>query len=305
MMDIKEILHNIGYQNLKDFGSWYRTRPIYRSSDNDTVLAINKNTGYWYDYKLCKGGNLSELVQVTLNLSDLNHANELLNEKFGFIANKSNQEKTSIKQVKFYDESMLQSLARNHEYWIKRGVKEEIVSVFKGGVATKGNMINRYVFPIYNPSGKIVGFSGRSIINSNNKDFIKWKHLGTKKEWVYPVFFNKDAIVNSKRVFLVESIGDMLSLWQAGYQNIIITFGLSVSPRIIKYLLENSVNQIVIAFNNDMMKNSAGNEAATKAKYKLLSFFDESQVIIKLPTKKDFGVMYKNEIDLYMKEFNG
>ena len=47
MSDIKEILQNIGYQNLKDFGGWYRTRPIYRISDNDTVLAINKNTGYW------------------------------------------------------------------------------------------------------------------------------------------------------------------------------------------------------------------------------------------------------------------
>jgi hypothetical protein len=34
-------------------------------------------------------------------------------------------------------------------------------------------------------------------------------------------------------------------------------------------------------------------------------FFDENQVKIKLPTKKDFGLMGKNEIDLYMKEFNG
>lgn len=303
-MDIKEILHNIGYHNLKDFGGWYRTRPIYRNSDNDTVLAINKNTGYWYDYKLCKGGNLSELVQVTLNLTDLNHANEVLNQRFGFVP-MSVQEKTSIKQVKFYDESMLQSLLKNHEYWIKRGVKEEIISVFKGGIANKGSMINRYVFPIYNPSGKIVGFSGRSLLNSSSKDFIKWKHLGAKKEWVYPVFFNKKAIVESKRVFLVESIGDMLALWQSGYQNIIITFGLSISPKIIKYLLENSVEEVIVSFNNDMMKNSAGNEAAKAARYKLLSFFDESQVKIKLPPKKDFGVMYKNEIDLYMKEFNG
>jgi hypothetical protein len=305
MSDIKEILQNIGYQNLKDFGGWYRTRPIYRSSDNDTVLAINKNTGYWYDYKLCRGGKLSELVQITLNLNDLDYADKMLAEKFNFTGIVVNQEKNTINQVKIYDESMLVSLEKNHGYWLNRGVKEEIVAEFKGGIAKKGNMINRYVFPIYNPSGKIVGFSGRSLVDSKRPDFIKWKHLGTKKEWVYPAFFSKNAISESGRVFLIESIGDMLALWQAGYKNVIVTFGLAISPKIIKFLLENSVQEVVIAFNNDSFNNSAGNEAAKKAKSKLLMFFDENQVKIKLPSKKDFGLMSKNEIDLYMKEFNG
>lgn len=305
MSDIKEILQNIGYQNLKDFGGWYRTRPIYRSSDNDTVLAINKNTGYWYDYKLCRGGKLSELVQITLNLNDLDYADKMLAEKFNFTGVVVNQEKNTINQVKIYDESMLVSLEKNHGYWLNRGVKEEIVAEFKGGIAKKGNMINRYVFPIYNPSGKIVGFSGRSLVDSNRPDFIKWKHLGTKKEWVYPAFFSKNAISESGRVFLIESIGDMLALWQAGYKNVIITFGLAISPKITKFLLESSVQEVVIAFNNDSFNNSAGNEAAKKAKSKLLMFFDENQVKIKVPSKKDFGLMSKNEIDLYMKEFNG
>jgi hypothetical protein len=305
MSDIKEILQNIGYQNLKDFGGWYRTRPIYRSSDNDTVLAINKNTGYWYDYKLCRGGKLSELVQITLNLNDLDYADKMLAEKFNFTGIIVNQEKNTINQVKVYDESMLVSLEKNHGYWLNRGVKEEIVAEFKGGIAKKGNMINRYVFPIYNPSGKIVGFSGRSLVDSKRPDFIKWKHLGTKKEWVYPAFFSKNAISESGRVFLIESIGDMLALWQAGYKNVIVTFGLAISPKIIKFLLENSVQQVVVAFNNDSFNNSAGNEAAKKARSKLLMFFDENQVKIKLPPKKDFGLMGKNEIDLYMKEFNG
>jgi len=298
MSDIKEILNNIGYQNLKDFGGWYRTKPIYRASDNDTVLAINKNTGYWYDYKLCKGGKLSELVQITLNLNDLSYADKMLAERFNFTGIVTNPEKTIINQVKIYNESMLDGLTRDHSYWFKRGVKEEIVSEFKGGIAKKGNMINRYVFPIYNPSGKIVGFSGRSLV-------IKWKHLGTKKEWVYPAFFSKNSIAESKKVFLIESIGDMLALWQAGYKNVIVTFGLAISPKIIKFLLESSVEQVIVAFNNDSFNNSAGNEAAKKARSKLLMFFDENQVKIKLPPKKDFGLMGKNEIDLYMKEFNG
>ena len=41
-MDIKETLINLGYSNIKDMGSEYRTRPIYRESDNNTTLRIKK-----------------------------------------------------------------------------------------------------------------------------------------------------------------------------------------------------------------------------------------------------------------------
>jgi hypothetical protein len=104
----------------------------------------------------------------------------MLAEKFNFTGIVSNPDKTIISQVKIYNESMLDGLVKDHSYWFKRGIKEETVAEFKGGTAKKGNMINRYVFPIYNPSGKIVGFSGRSLIDSNRSDFIKWKHLGDK-----------------------------------------------------------------------------------------------------------------------------
>lgn len=305
MIDVKTILQNIGYQNLKDFGGWYRTRPLYRASDNDTVLAINKTNGYWYDYKLCRGGNLSELVQVTLELKDKNEADKYLAEKFSYVPLRKVQEKTIIEQVKYYDPSMLDKLVRDHSYWEKRGVTKETMFQFHGGIASMGMMKNRYVFPIYTQNRKIIGFTGRSLSFNNSSEFIKWKHIGSKKDWVYPSFLNKDNVQSSKRVFLIESIGDMLALWQAGYKNIIVTFGLFISPKIIKFLLENNVQEVVVAFNNDSFTNSAGNQAAEKAKTRLLSFFDENQIKIKFPTKKDFGEMSKNEIDLYMKEFNG
>ena len=304
-MEIRDILQNIGYGNLKDFGSWYRTRPLYRSSDNDTVLAINKNTGYWYDYKLCKGGNLSELIKISLNLSDIKEADLLLKDKFSISSTEKKAEKTFVSQIKTYDAEVLNGLVKDHSYWVKRGISEQALSEFDGGVAVKGMMFNRYVFPIYDLNKKIIGFSGRATYNSNSNNFIKWKHLGPKKEWIYPWHLNQELLRKGKTVFLVESIGDLLNLWQNGYKNIIVTFGLTISPKIIKYLLQNSIEKITIAFNNDSNKNSAGNDAAIQAKEKLLVFFDESQIKIKLPNKKDFGEMSKNEIDLYMGELNG
>ncbi len=44
-VNIHQILTSMGY-SLKDFGREYRTKPIYRDSDNDTVLRIYKDSGF-------------------------------------------------------------------------------------------------------------------------------------------------------------------------------------------------------------------------------------------------------------------
>ena len=59
-------------------------------------------------------------------------------------------------------------------------------------------MKNRYVFPILNSKKDIVGFSGRDL-NSQSK--IKWKHLGEKINWCYPLFLNIDNLQYTGLVF--------------------------------------------------------------------------------------------------------
>ena len=88
----------------------------------------------------------------------------------------------------------------------------------------------------------------------------------------------------------------MLSLWDAGIQNTVVTFGLDVSLSLLNLLLILDPNEVILSFNNDSENNSAGNKAAKKAKRKLLRYFDSTQVKIKLPTKKDFGEMTRGEI---------
>ncbi len=88
----------------------------------------------------------------------------------------------------------------------------------------------------------------------------------------------------------------MLSLWDSGIKNVVVTFGLDVSVSIINFLLRYDIDKIHISFNNDQEGNSAGNMAAEKAKKKLLKYFDFGQVLISLPIKNDFGDMTKEEI---------
>jgi hypothetical protein len=292
-LTIYQILTDLGYQ-LKDCGKEFRAKPLYRESDNDTVLRIYKDSGKWCDFKQNISGDINSLVKLTLNLKDSDQANEWLkNKNFNFTVFDNEKNKPLLKSSKKFDAEILSRLEDNQDYWLKRSVDLETLKVFKGGVAKVGKMKNRYVFPIFDNKNNIIGFSGRDITNLSK---IKWKHLGEKTEFVYPLFINSQIIEEQKEIILVESIGDMLSLWQAGVRNTLVIFGTSVSLPILNYCLKIDPKKIHISLNNDSNKNNAGNIGAEKTQSRLSRYFDKSQLKISLPPKKDFGEMTTQEI---------
>lgn len=295
-MDVLEVLQKIGYTDLQDSGRDFRTRPLYRASDNKTSLCINKSTGEWYDFSQRTGGGIARLVQLTLNLPTLDSVKEYFG---GTLPVSLARIKDSIEltDVKKFNKELLIKLSRDHEYWLNRGVSEATINTFEGGIANNGRMRHRYVFPIFNNREELVGFSGRLIINSDSLP--KWKHIGSKSNWCYPLKWNESVIKASKVVVLVESIGDMLALWEAGIRNTIVTFGLDISVKIIEVLLKFDVKQIFISFNNDFDNGLVGNEAADDAKLKLLKFFDPEQITVALPDAKDFGEMNQEQIEIW------
>jgi len=291
-LNVFQVLTDLGYK-LKDHGKEYRARPLYRDSDNDTVLKIEKNSGNWFDFKQNISGDLNSLVKMTLKLDGVDEAKQWLKNK-NFISQAiTNVEKPLIKSSKNFDISILDRLENRHDYWINRNIPQETISQFKGGVAQAGKMKNRYVFPIFNLKNNIIGFSGRDVTNISK---IKWKHLGEKSDFLYPLFLNDMYIKTKKEIILVESIGDMLNLWQNGVKNVLVTFGTSLSLSILNYCLKIDVQKIYISLNDDSKNNSAGNIGANKTKARLKRYFDEKQLIIKFPLKKDFGEMSSQEI---------
>ena len=50
MSEIRDILIDLGYR-IKDSGRQYRMNPLYRDSSSDSVLSVDKNTGWWTDFK--------------------------------------------------------------------------------------------------------------------------------------------------------------------------------------------------------------------------------------------------------------
>jgi hypothetical protein len=300
---IKEILTELGY-NLKDCGKEYRTTPLYRESNNEGILVISKTDGLWYDFKLMKGGAFEELVRLTLKLDSIEATKEIIESK-NFSRKESDyvRDKPTLKNLRTFPNEILCKLKPDHSYWERRGVNKEILEIFEGGLAESGKMANRYMFPIFNNSKKIIGFSGRCVLTSPiSSRRPKWKHIGPKNEWVYPLKYNRRTIEDKKEVVLVESIGDMLALWQAGVQNTIVSFGLGINGGIMNYLLQIEPYKITVSFNNDSSDSLAGQQAAEKASAKLANYFNNKSIQVRLPSKNDFGEMTSKEIKRWAKE---
>ena len=298
-MNYKEALIEMGYSNISETARDYRTRPIYRDSSNNTSLSIDKGTGFFVDYGQNIKGSFGELVKLSMGLKTLSEASKWLSNKYSTSSSQTVEQRPLIRDIKKYPKELLLKLRPDHSYWFKRGVSADTLALFKGGIASQGVMKDRYVFPIMNSKKDIVGFTGRDILEENNSWRPKWKHIGDKSRWNYPLQVNYNVIKEFNEVILLESIGDMLSLWESGVKNTIVTFGIELTSSMLSLLLKLDPFKIIIAFNNDENKSGAGNIAASKARKKLSNHFDEQQIQVSLPPKNDFGEMDKEEIKLW------
>ena len=215
----------------------------------------------------------------------------------GFYIAKASEPIPEVERL--YPEAILGGLVKDYGFYQAKGISDTLLGELRSGIALKGNMNGRYVFPIYNMAGRIHGFTGRTLYNSQ----IKWKHIGVKSNWVYPAFFNKKDIKEANSVILVESVGDALALMSAGVRNVIVLFGVNLHSKVLSFLIALNLNKIYISTNNDI-KHQVGQIAANKIQTKLSRYFGEDKIAIKLPSKKDFGEMSEEEIKEWLKDAN-
>lgn len=278
MSNILEVLIGLGYQP-RDCGKEYRMRPQYRESSNSTSLSVFKDTGCWVDFSIGAKGNLVELIELH-SIADVDQW--LVDRNFDPSGVVNREPTQQIKIPKKYSKDILLTLTKDYSYWENRGITQQTLEQFAGGVAYKGRLANRYVFPIFNSRSDIIGFAGRDLFN-NNEHRPKWKIIGAKTNFVYPAFLLHKSIKDSKIVVIVESVGDALALYEIGIRNVLVCFGIVVGQGITNYLLKTDLHKILICFNQDT-KNVAGQTGASKAQAYLNGFFDQEQVeIIKLP----------------------
>lgn len=306
MINYQQILENLNYK-LKDCGAFWQAAAIYRDGDNPTALQIYKDTGVWKDFvEDSIFLPFSVLVEKTTGSKDQGLIQSIIN------GSKNSEPRTPKKQLlteeKSFDKSCLSKLLPHYDFYTKapKSISTETLKDYQCGLATSGAMYQRLVFPIFRNDGKIHGFSGRKMIEDNDKP--KWLHKGKSSNYFYPYYTTKLTsymIKNNKRVFLVESIGDSLSLYNNKVEENLVTFGLSVSPKFISRLSSLPIDKIIVAFNNDFdSEKNRGLIGAVKAILKMSDVIDIHRLYLYLPQKNDFGVMNSDDINTYLKGLN-
>jgi DNA primase len=124
------------------------------------------------------------------------------------------------------------------------------------------NYRGRIIFPIHNQSGKVCGFGAR-LIRKNDK---APKYINTpendiyvKSKILYGSWFARQAIDKADECLLVEGYTDVISLHQAGIENVVASGGTSLTPDQLR-LIKKYTSNLTILYDGD----AAGIKAALR-----------------------------------------
>lgn len=110
----------------------------------------------------------------------------------------------------------------------------------------------RLMFPIFNPTGKVIAFAGRVLSNEKTAKYINSSQtkVYNKSDVVYGVNFAKNEIRKHKEVLLVEGYTDVITLMENGIGNVVASSGTSLTPGQMK-ILHRYGDRIVMIYDSD------------------------------------------------------
>ena len=161
----------------------------------------------------------------------------------------------------------------------------------------------RLMFPIFNESGKVVGFGGRRMYDESTEEA---KYINSpetkiynKSKTLYGLNFAKGAIKQQGYVILVEGYMDLISLYQNGIENVVASSGTSLTQLHAK-IISRYTKEVVVVFDSDL----AGQNASRRA-IELLIENDISVSVLALPPGDDPDTFIKkNGLDGFNRFLN-
>ncbi|WP_109696975.1 DNA primase [Chitinophaga deserti] len=146
------------------------------------------------------------------------------------------------------------------------------------------NYRGRVIFPIHNQSGKVLGFGARILVKSDKAP----KYINSpendiyvKSKVLYGTYFARHAIDKHDECLLVEGYTDVISLHQAGIENVVASSGTSLTTDQLR-LIKKYTNNLTILYDGD--------NAGVKAALRGLDMAIEEGLNVKLaliPDKED------------------
>lgn len=143
---------------------------------------------------------------------------------------------------------------------------------------------DRVIFPVHNVSGRVVAFGGRTL--RTDKKVAKYQNspeseIYNKSRELYGLYFAKKAIQQEDFAIMVEGYADVISMHQAGVENVVASSGTSLTVDQIR-LLSRFTKNVTVMYDGD----AAGVHAAIRGVDMILRE-DMNVRIVLLPPEHD------------------
>ena len=158
----------------------------------------------------------------------------------------------------------------------------------------------RVIFPIYNLSGRVVGFGGRILTKEENKPkYVNSpeSEIYNKSNVLYGLNLSKSEIIRQDKCYLVEGYTDVISMYKAGFENVVASSGTALTTDQIR-LIKRFTKNITILYDGD--------QAGIMASFRGIDLILEQGMnvrIIMFPPDEDPDSYVRNHRTAETKEF--
>lgn len=139
---------------------------------------------------------------------------------------------------------------------LKKGYKENVL--LKTGLVNKNKLTlndvyyNRIMFPLWDITGQIVGYSGRIYDDKNSSKYINTKEteIFKKGDLLYNYHRAKDEARKKEQIIIVEGFMDVIRCYIIGIKNVVATMGTAITPKQ-ALLMKRLGKEIILCFDGD------------------------------------------------------
>ena len=186
------------------------------------------------------------------------------------------------------------------QHALKNGYSKELLLKIGLASGNEERMYDRYqgrvIFPIHNLTGKVIGFGARIL----SSDKTKAKYLNSpeseiynKSQTLYGIYFAKNEISRLDNCILVEGYADVLSMHQAGIENVVASSGTSLTIEQIR-LISRYTKNVTVLYDGD----SAGIHAALRGTDMILEEGLNVRIVVLPPDEDPDSFVQHNPIEV-------
>lgn len=141
---------------------------------------------------------------------------------------------------------------------------------------------HRVMFPIFDRRGNVIAFGGRALEKEAQAKYLNSDEtlVFKKRQNLFSLNYAKNA--KSRSLILCEGYMDVISVFQAGFHNVIATLGTAITPEQARLMKQQGFDDIIICYDSD--------EAGQKATAKAINLFSDNGItarVINMQGAKD------------------